>query len=482
MAESEHDFFHADARYAPVLLYWRIGNTIVQSSSLPPLDNSEKATIVTISSTLSREYGSHFSIRNLSRMVSFARSYPDYGNFGKLVDRLKWWHFVELSKIPEILLRKTYTMECANKGWSVRLLRRNIRLKKLHHRYTRAEAQAAAHSASTIQTAREVVDYPVWFGTNRGPNEDGTSFSNERHSRTTLGRVVVSIPKAHRFGETGSSIFRRMLRCDFNDDRLRVNEVQILKQGIFFTEINDFISKFRAAGEETHSLIFLHGYNVSFEEAAVRAAQIGYDLKVSGPTAFFSWPSRGTLKGYPADEATIDASEHAITEFLLDFTADCRAEKVHIIAHSMGNRGLLRALQRITASAEPKIKVKFGQIFLAAPDVDRDLFLELASLYPEHSERTTLYASKRDLPVYLSTLFHGAPRAGYYTPYTVTRGVDTVAVPNFNIDLLGHAYFAQAEALLHDIYDLILYGKAPERRQRIIPASYEGTNFWQLLR
>jgi hypothetical protein len=70
-----------------------------------------------------------------------------------------------------------------------------------------------------------------------------------------------------------------------------------------------------------------------------------------------------------------------------------RRRQVHVIAHSMGNRGLLRALQRIAANAGTRGKVKFDQVLLAAPDVDRDLFLNLARLYPEHAERTTLYAS-----------------------------------------------------------------------------------------
>jgi esterase/lipase superfamily enzyme len=148
----------------------------------------------------------------------------------------------------------------------------------------------------------------------------------------------------------------------------------------------------------------------------------------------------------------------------------------------MGNRGLLRALQRIAADAETRGRVKFGQIFLAAPDVDRDLFLDLARLYSEHAERTTLYASNGDLAVHLSWRLHDAPRAGYFTPYTVAPGVDTVAVPDFDVDLLGHSYFAQAEALLHDIHDLMRHGEAPAQRQRITAASYEGTAFWKLRR
>jgi esterase/lipase superfamily enzyme len=124
--------------------------------------------------------------------------------------------------------------------------------------------------------------------------------------------------------------------------------------------------------------------------------------------------------------------------------------------------------------------VKFGQVFLAAPDVDRDLFLDLARLYPEHAERTTLYASDGDLAVHLSARLHDTPRAGYYRPYTVAPGVDTVAVPDFDIGLLGHSYYAQAEALLHDIHDLMRHNDAPGNRQRITSAAYEGTAFWKL--
>ena len=55
--------------------------------------------------------------------------------------------------------------------------------------------------------------------------------------------------------------------------------------------------------------------------------------------AFYSWPSQGTLQGYPADEASIDASQGVITELLIDVAQRSGASRVHLIAHSMGNRG-----------------------------------------------------------------------------------------------------------------------------------------------
>ncbi len=323
------------------------------------------------------------------------------------------------------------------------------------------------------------VVYPVWFGTNRKPAADGLTFTNTRHSIMTRGRVLVYVPEAHRFGETGNAFWKRLLRFDLRDDRLRLQAVEARERDVFFAEIRQAMQAARDTGNPPHALFFLHGFNVTFEDAAIRAAQIGYDLSVTGATAFFSWPSRGCVTAYPADEATIEASERAITDFLVEFAANCGAEKVHVIAHSMGNRALLRALQRIAANAETRGKVKFGQIFLAAPDVDRDLFLDLARLYSDYSERTTLYSSHADLPVHLSAKLHDAPRAGHFVPYTVAPGVDTVAVPDFDIDLLGHSYFAQAEALLHDIYELMHYGKAPPR-QRMKPAVCDGVSFWKL--
>ena len=328
--------------------------------------------------------------------------------------------------------------------------------------------------------ADDGVVYPVWFGTNRKPQDGG--FTGERHNEITRGRVEVYVPESHRFGETGSSFWQRLRRFDLRDDHLRIQQITSQEHDACYAEIQQAIQAARESGESAQALFFLHGFNVTFEEAAIRAAQMGCDLKVPGATAFFSWPSRGSVRSYPADEASIEASERAITEFLIEFAAQCQAAKIHVIAHSMGNRGLLRALQRIAAKAETRGKVKFGQIFLAAPDVDRDLFLDLAQLYPDHSERTTLYSSDGDLPVHLSSKFHAAPRAGYFTPYTVAPDVDTIAVPDFDLDLLGHSYFAQAEALLHDIFDLMRHNEAPAKRQRIVAASHDGAAFWKLKR
>jgi esterase/lipase superfamily enzyme len=215
-------------------------------------------------------------------------------------------------------------------------------------------------------------------------------------------------------------------------------------------------------------VVYLHGYNTSFGDAAIRAAPIGFDLKVPGEMAFFSWPSKARPDGYAADVASIEASEGAITDFLVQIATESGASGVHVIAHSMGNRGLLRALQRIEADAERRSRVKFGQIFLAAPDIDTNLFENLAHLYPEYSERTTLYVSRGDKALGASTWLHGFPRAGFAPPVTIVRGIDTIEVTGLDVTILGHGYYAEAEALLHDMFDLLRRNAVPKDRQRLI--------------
>jgi len=323
--------------------------------------------------------------------------------------------------------------------------------------------------------------YRVWFGTNRKPGVDDRrlTFTGERESATVhYGTCTVSIPRSHKFGSIGSSFFKRLLTL--RDDRLTIREIKRTDENGFWSGIQKELALW--APDERHALVYIHGYNVSFEEAAIRAAQIGFDLKVSGVTSFFSWPSQGSLEGYPADAASIEASESAISKFLVDFAQHVAPERVHVIAHSMGNRGLLRAMQRIHADAERRSKIKFGQIFLAAPDIDADLFNDLARLYTSLCRRTTLYASPGDKAVALSRWLHGAPRAGFTPPVTVVSGIDTIEVPDFDLDALGHGYYAEAAGVLNDMFHLLRSDSPPEKRQRLQAAHRaDGKLYWTML-
>ena len=320
--------------------------------------------------------------------------------------------------------------------------------------------------------------YPLWFGTNRKPVDTqniSKGFSGERDNKLHYGICQVAVPKSHKIGSTGSPWWKRLLTLE--DDRLKLQSesLQILDKAMFWANINQELKEHEI--NERSALVFIHGYNVSFKDAAIRAAQMGFDLQVPGITAFYSWPSQGKLVAYPVDEASIEVSEKYITEFLLNLAEKTEIEKIHIIAHSMGNRGLLRAVQRIISQVQAITNIAFGQIFIAAPDVDVDLFKELAGTYRQLAERTTLYISSKDKALATSGLIHQHPRAGFFPPVTVVEGIDTVQVSKIDLTLLGHGYFADARVLLEDIRDLLINNTSPNQRRGRLEPSEEG-GYW----
>lgn len=303
--------------------------------------------------------------------------------------------------------------------------------------------------------------FQVWYATNRTPIMRAdmiVDFGAERSDQLHLGRCEVVVPRTHRIGSTGSPWWHRIIR---GDDRLRLAALHELAANAYWQGLRD---QFAATATPSDAIVFLHGYNVSFADAALRAAQIGADLAVPGAMAFFSWPSRARLLRYPADEASIEASEAQITHFLTDFAERSGARAVHIIAHSMGNRGLMRAVNRIATAAAERVHKPFGQIILAAPDVDSDTFRNFAEAYQAVSARTTLYVSEADLAVRASRLLHGAGRIGFTPPIAILDGIDTVNVTGVDMTLLGHGYVGECRAVLQDIHALVTRGLPPNER------------------
>ncbi|WP_324680567.1 alpha/beta hydrolase [Hymenobacter sp. GOD-10R] len=325
-------------------------------------------------------------------------------------------------------------------------------------------------------------DYTLWYATNREAivNEGQVKFSAKRTSTTLYGTCVVHIPEGHITGKVESGLIRRQWRKLTNrpdDQALQLVKTEALQADVYWASIKAEVKRWQE--DERCGVVFLHGYNVSFEEAAIRAAQIGYDLDIQGPVGFFSWPSSGALLGYLYDDAAISGSEVAISEYLQEFARNCGAERVHVIAHSMGNLLLLRALQRIAESTKDNTKM-FHHFILAAPDVDKGLFESLAQNYDRVAHHTTLYISHKDRALRLASILRGGtPRVGLAPPYTVVSNVDTIHVGNVDMSQLGHGYLAEARLVINDIHQVLFQDVLPSKRAGLSPKlSAEGLQYW----
>ena len=286
----------------------------------------------------------------------------------------------------------------------------------------------------------------------------------------------MSVPESHDFGEVGSSWVKRIITG--SDDRLKLLNLNPLNDELFSALMARELQK-KLAGKRS-ALVYIHGYNNDFEESVIRAAQIGVDLKVEGVTALFSWPSKGAALAYKADGKTIQASEQHFEAFLRNIASNPSVDEVNILAHSMGNRALLRTVERLARDPSFGSKV-INQIILAAPDVNTRLFTQLAKYYPKIAKRTTLYVSSKDLALWSSGIVDSVPRAGFTPPITIVPDIDTVDVSNIDLTILGHSYFGNLEHVLHDMFDLLMFGAVPQKRIRLKEKlSADNKTYWEI--
>jgi len=205
---------------------------------------------------------------------------------------------------------------------------------------------------------------------------------------------------------------------------------------------------------------------VPFEDAVYRTAQIAYDLDFDGAPILYSWPSVGSLATYVADVNNSTWTADHLRWFLEDVAAKSGAQSFHVIAHSMGNAPLVRALNDIATRPRSTPLPRFRQILLTAPDIDVGVFRQLAAAMMRVGDRITLYASANDVALQLSKTYQGGyQRAGDARPAIVRMaGVDSIDVSAVDTNFIGHFYYASNESVLSDIMRLIRTGKPPGER------------------
>jgi len=283
-------------------------------------------------------------------------------------------------------------------------------------------------------------------------------YDRHRSLRGTLhlGECEVSIPKRHKTGRVESP---SLLRFEFRPDpkkHIVLTKTRTLEEGRFLAEVRGAVV--RSPGRE--AFVFIHGYNVSFADAARRTGQMAFDLDFVGAPIFYSWPSNGKVADYLKDETNVAWSAPHLERFLTLLAAESGAQRIHLIAHSMGNRAACEALKSL--SMDPLSKLRFSHLILAAPDIDAETFAELAVMLRRVSGKITLYESSRDKAIMASKKIHGNARAG--EPLLVIEGLDTIDASAIDTDFLAHSYFSDSWPLLADIHSILSKDMGPGER------------------
>lgn len=336
------------------------------------------------------------------------------------------------------------------------------------------EEQAGSAPDRSVPGKQKHETVRVFYGTDRnltGSTEPRQFFGAERAS-LSLGFCDVSIPKNHREGKLESPKIWKLEFRENPDKHVVLKSVEPASGPEFLSSLRETIQE-SIEVEQTpegeistggEAFIFIHGYNNSFEDAARRTAQIAYDLKFKGAPLMYSWPSqaKGTLSAYKEDARTAQWCEENVTLFVEAIAYESGARKIHLIAHSMGNRVLSRALKNISQklAASGNTQPLFNEVILTAPDIDAQVFKDsIAPHIVQTANRFTIYSSSDDLALKASRVVNSfwhqrlGEGGSYLTVFPQFKQINVIDASDIDTNLfaLGHSYHADNVSVLGDV-------------------------------
>ncbi|MCP5072753.1 MAG: alpha/beta fold hydrolase [Rhodobacteraceae bacterium] len=323
----------------------------------------------------------------------------------------------------------------------------------------------------------------ILFGTDRKPENTEKKYGTERHrvdgkDVIEYGECLVTIPAVHVEGKIESPSWKRFEFSEKPEKHVVLSDIDDMTQDAWKAVLGQRLQ----ASATRSSLVFIHGFQNSFEAAAKRTAQLSYDLPYTGVPIFFSWPSKEDAKLYTQDKTTSDWSIPHVRQFLIDIAEQDAEAQVFVIAHSMGGR-IASEVFGTLFDKRPDLIPRFAEIILAAPDIDKQIFTEqIAPEVAKASVNLTVYQSDNDKALKISKGINGEARLGDTSDgITVGTGFETIDASNTDTGLLSlaHSYFSQQSEMLDDIADIITHRKRPESRLgRLEELDMDGKTYW----
>lgn len=239
----------------------------------------------------------------------------------------------------------------------------------------------------------------IFVATSRTPTDKPEYFGGERSMDVAFARLDITVPRGHTTGE-----LELPATAAATDPSLHfgVSEVERLTAARALAQVRAEIAR-RPAGER-EVLVFVHGFNTNFADAAFRFAQIVNDSGFRGVPLLFTWPSRATILAYPYDRESAFYSRDFLEKGLRGVSRDIGASRIDVLAHSMGSLLTIEALRQAAIRGDGSFGGKLRDIMLAAPDIDLDVF---KTQLREIKRPVTVFVSADDRALEFSRRFAG---------------------------------------------------------------------------
>ena len=280
-------------------------------------------------------------------------------------------------------------------------------------------------------------------------------------------------------------------------------------------QLQSDISRRLANARRKEVVLFVHGYDTSFEQAALTMGELCHFLGRDFVCAIFTWPAgarRVGIFGYATDR---ESSEYAVEDLLKTIrivASTPGVERIHLIAHSRGADTLTSALSGLSVEAyslqsSPDREYRIANVVLVAPDLDGDVALNKifkvfsdpdlpfgrqadprAVIPPARDLKLTLYVSPDDKALATAGWLMGSIarlgrvdskmlNADQIAAIASLGAVDIVQVRG-RTDFFGHSYLASNPQVSADVVAMLRYDLRPNEPGRSL--EHVSGSFWQV--
>jgi esterase/lipase superfamily enzyme len=333
------------------------------------------------------------------------------------------------------------------------------------------EAQSPAEDVKrgpNIETP--FVEIPVLFATDRQSitSAEGrhTYFGGGRASSgVTLGKILVTMP-AERFEEGWAlPVGMRVIKVKDTSAGVTASKPDTFTQTKLAEEIRVYKTSL-PTNTRSRLLVFVHGFNVTYADAAKATARLAFGLRVNLLPIAISWPSQGATLRYWQDEQSVETSIERFRPVFGALLTMADVDEVLIVGHSMGTRLITRVLSQLDLQ---KAKLdKLWRVVYAAADLGEEELRELwPRIEPLGQKGWTFYTSANDVALMASRIIHGFPRVGDSKDrvFSIDKSetIDASAIAPF-LRNYGHSYLIDNPLLQADLRRWVVQGSAANAR------------------
>jgi esterase/lipase superfamily enzyme len=362
----------------------------------------------------------------------------------------------------------------------------------------------------------------IMYVTDRMPKtlEDGSfGYGHKRSSSLAFGHTTIEIGDDLSWPDLLAASVTQDRKQELPVDQQNITEIArfadtplrvVLKEGVYqfaaedierqvqtTNKMNSYISDKLKILPQKDVILFVHGYNNSFEDASLTLAELWHFSGRQSLPILYSWPAgRGGLTGYAYDRESGEITIYHLKELLRRLARNDDIRAVKILAHSRGTDVTLSAIRELFVElprdgTEFRRLYKISDLILAAPDIDTNIIQQRVAteLIVNGIGQLTIYVSANDRALGLSQRLFGSVlrlgrlRASDLAPEQSERMAQYhnihIIDSEGNSDTFGHGYFHTDPATSSDVIRVLNHG-LPPGAENGRPLKSVGSNFWRI--